>query len=97
MYVVGVQNRDALQKHLGTANIGTGIHYPIPLHLQKAYRKFGYKEGHFPVSESSAAEILSLPMYPGLGEQQQQEVAQQVQAFVSQRPRVMTASAAFAD
>ena len=97
LYVVGVKNRDQLQKHLGTANIGTGIHYPIPLHLQKAYRKFGYKEGHFPVSEGSAAEILSLPMYPGLGQKQLQEVAQQVRSFLNQRPRVMTASAAFAD
>ena len=53
-------------QHLGEANIGTGIHYPVPLHLQNAYKSLGYKEGDFPVSESVAAEIVSLPMFPNL-------------------------------
>ncbi len=49
---------------LKAAGIGTGIHYPIPLHLQKAYRNLGYQPGDFPVTEKAASEILSLPMYP---------------------------------
>jgi dTDP-4-amino-4,6-dideoxygalactose transaminase len=84
LYVVRVQNRDQLQKCLAEAGIGTGIHYPIPLHLQKAYADLGYKKGDFPVSEAAAAEILSLPMYPGLGFDQQIRVAQQVLNLVSQ-------------
>jgi dTDP-4-amino-4,6-dideoxygalactose transaminase len=84
LYVVRVQNRDQLQKHLAEAGIGTGIHYPIPLHLQKAYADLGYRKGDFPVCEGAAADILSLPMYPGLGFDQQSRVAQQVLALVSQ-------------
>jgi dTDP-4-amino-4,6-dideoxygalactose transaminase len=82
--VVRVQNRDQLQKHLAEAGIGTGIHYPIPLHLQKAYADLGYRKGDFPVCEGAAADILSLPMYPGLGFDQQSRVAQQVLDLVSQ-------------
>ena len=66
LYVVQVQNREQLQKHLGDAGIGTGIHYPIPLHLQTAYKNLGYREGDFPVCEEAASRILSLPMFPGL-------------------------------
>jgi dTDP-4-amino-4,6-dideoxygalactose transaminase len=83
LYVVATENRDELQKHLGKANIGTGIHYPIPLHLQKAYSHLGYAQGEFPVSEKSAAQIVSLPMYPGLAEEQQRAVAGEMMAFVS--------------
>lgn len=81
LYVVRCRQRDALQRHLAAANIGTGIHYPIPLHLQKAYRGLGYREGDFPVAERAAREILSLPMYPGLTSEQQDRVAEQVAAF----------------
>jgi dTDP-4-amino-4,6-dideoxygalactose transaminase len=83
LYVGRVQNRDQLQKHLADANIGTGIHYPIPLHLQKAYSNLGYKEGDFPVSEKAAVEVLSLPMFPGLRPDQQAYVAQEVLRFLS--------------
>jgi dTDP-4-amino-4,6-dideoxygalactose transaminase len=86
LYVVRVQNRDQLQKHLAQAGIGTGIHYPIPLHLQRAYAHLGYSQGDFPASEGAAAEILSLPMYPGLGFDQQSRVAQQVLSLVPQSP-----------
>jgi dTDP-4-amino-4,6-dideoxygalactose transaminase len=82
LYVVRVQDRDRLQKQLAEAGIGTGIHYPIPLHLQAAYRRLGYRKGDFPVSEETAAEILSLPMYPGLVHEQQERVVQQVLDFV---------------
>ena len=64
------------------AGIGTGIHYPIPLHLQKAYHALGYREGDFPVTERAAAEILSLPMYPELGRAEQEFVVEHVLAHL---------------
>jgi dTDP-4-amino-4,6-dideoxygalactose transaminase len=60
---------------LGDAGIGTGIHYPVPLHQQKAYAHLGYKTGDFPVTEKVAPEIVSLPMFPNLTAEQQKEVA----------------------
>ncbi len=66
LYVIRVQDRQGLQNHLKAAGIGTGIHYPIPLHLQKAYRFLGYEKGDFPLAEKVALEILSWPMYPQL-------------------------------
>jgi dTDP-4-amino-4,6-dideoxygalactose transaminase len=78
LYVIRTPERDQLQKNLAKAQIGTGIHYPIPLHLQKAYRGLAYKEGDFPVSERAAREILSLPMYPELRVADQQGVAHEV-------------------
>jgi dTDP-4-amino-4,6-dideoxygalactose transaminase len=83
LYVIRVQDREGLQKHLADAKIDTGIHYPIPLHLQKAYEAFGYKQGDFPVTEKAALEILSLPMYPQLQATQQSQVVQRIQEFVA--------------
>ena len=82
LYVVRHADREGLRVHLGTKNIGTAIHYPIPLHLQKAYRGMGYKEGDLPVCERVAREIVSLPMYPQLRPEQQQSVAQAISQFV---------------
>jgi dTDP-4-amino-4,6-dideoxygalactose transaminase len=76
LYVIRVEHRDDLIAQLAADNIGTGIHYPIPLHLQKAYGYLGYKEGDFPVSERLAKEIVSLPMYPNLTDAQQSRVCQ---------------------
>src|SRR5215469_10098691 len=78
LYVVRTQDRQLLQDSLKTAGIGTGIHYPIPLHLQKAYRALGYVKGDFPVTEKLASEILSLPMYPQLTRIEQENVVQPV-------------------
>jgi len=78
LYVIRVKNRDQLQRHLAQANIMAQPHYPIPLHLQKAYAHLGHKEGDFPVTEEAAAEILSLPMYPQLELDQQKRVVQEV-------------------
>jgi dTDP-4-amino-4,6-dideoxygalactose transaminase len=83
LFVVRVADREQLKDSLGAAGIGTGIHYPIPLHLQKAYATFHHKSGNFPVTERVAAEILSLPMFPGLTEQMQVRVAEQTAACVS--------------
>ena len=83
LYVVRVADRDGLQKHLADAKIDTGIHYPIPLHLQKAYEGFGFKKGDFPVTEKVASEILSLPMYPQLQAAAQARVVQKIQEFAA--------------
>ena len=76
LYVIRSRYRDQLQRHLAQAEIATQIHYPTPLHLQKAYAGFGYESGDFPVVERIASEILSLPMYPHLEAAQQRRVAQ---------------------
>lgn len=83
LYVVRVADREALQKRLAEAKIDTGIHYPIPLHLQKAYEAFGFNNGDFPVTEKVASEILSLPMYPQLQEAAQERVVQKIQEFAA--------------
>jgi dTDP-4-amino-4,6-dideoxygalactose transaminase len=75
LYIVRVKNREAVQKKLAEKEINTGLHYPVPLHLQKAYSSHGYKKGDFPVTEKVADEILSLPMFPGLTEEQIERVA----------------------
>jgi dTDP-4-amino-4,6-dideoxygalactose transaminase len=82
LYVVCVQDREALMAHLAEAGIGTGIHYPIPLHLQKAYQGLGYKQGDFPVTERVAASIVSLPMFPGLTNAQQDEVVKKTKEYL---------------
>jgi dTDP-4-amino-4,6-dideoxygalactose transaminase len=74
LYVVRVRDREQFQAHLTAANIGTAIHYPIPLHLQNAYIHLGYKAGDLPVTESVAQSIVSLPMFPTLTEASQRRV-----------------------
>jgi len=78
LYVVRVENREVLMEELKKAGIGTAIHYPIPLHLQKAYASLKYRPGDFSVAETVAAEILSLPMFPQLTTEQQATVAGEV-------------------
>lgn len=75
LYVIRVKGREALQKRLAEHGVGTGLHYPVPLHLQKACERYGYRRGELPVTERLSEEILSLPMYPGLTEAQQERVA----------------------
>jgi dTDP-4-amino-4,6-dideoxygalactose transaminase len=75
VYAVRLQNRDRWREHLATRGIQTGVHYPIPLHLQPAYRDLGYRAGDFPVAESVAREILSLPFFPEMTDQQVHDVA----------------------
>jgi len=85
LYVIRVLQREALQKRLAKFGIGTGIHYPVPLHLQEAYRHLQYPAGSFPVCERVASEILSLPMYPQLRPDQSRRVVNEVAAFLSSR------------
>jgi len=82
LYVVRVQDREAFQAALAEAGIGTGIHYPIPLHLQKAYENLNYKKGDFPVTERVASEIVSLPMFPQMTNEQLDEVAGRVRELL---------------
>lgn len=81
LYVVRVHDRDILQNRLTNEQIGTGIHYPVPLHLQEACRKLGYKKGAFPVAERVSVELLSLPMFPQITEEQQYRVVQAILDF----------------
>jgi dTDP-4-amino-4,6-dideoxygalactose transaminase len=83
LYVVRSQNRDDLQKHLNEAGVGTGIHYPIPVHLQAAYASFGWKKGDFLNAEEAADQILSLPMFAGLNADQQKRVAETISQFAA--------------
>jgi dTDP-4-amino-4,6-dideoxygalactose transaminase len=83
LYVIRTGDRDGMMQHLKTAGIGTGIHYPVPLHMQKAYASFRYTPEYFPVATQAAAGILSLPMFPQLTAEQQARVAEQIMVFTS--------------
>ena len=89
LYVVRTDDREGMMSHLKTAGIGTGIHYPVPLHLQKAYSSLNYRQGDFPVVEKIAAEIVSLPMFPQLTTDQQAHVVKEVVHFarMARRPK----------
>jgi dTDP-4-amino-4,6-dideoxygalactose transaminase len=84
LYVVCTSERDQLREHLTKSGVGTGIHYPVPLHLQAAYEWMGFKEGDFPVTEKVAARVLSLPMYPGLGLSHQSRVVEEIARFANE-------------
>jgi dTDP-4-amino-4,6-dideoxygalactose transaminase len=86
LYVVRTDDREGLQKYLGDNGVSTGLHYPVPLHLQKAYAHLGFRQGDFPVSERLAKRILSLPMYPGLTEAQQEYVVEKIKEWKKQNP-----------
>ena len=75
LYVVQSGDRAQLQQALDAANVSHGIHYPIPVHLQEAYRELGHRPGDFPVTEALASRILSLPMFPEITEEELQRVA----------------------
>jgi dTDP-4-amino-4,6-dideoxygalactose transaminase len=87
LYVVRTADREGLMDHLKKAGIGTGIHYPIPLHLQKAYAAMNYRKGDFPATEKAAAEIVSLPMFPQLTAPQQARVVEEILNFTSMTAR----------
>ena len=85
LYVVRVQERDQFMARLGREKIATGIHYPVPLHLQRACAHLGYEEGDFPVAERLAKGIVSLPMYPNLTAGQQYRVVGTMRQILSSR------------
>jgi dTDP-4-amino-4,6-dideoxygalactose transaminase len=84
LYVVQVDNRDAVRERLGAEGVQTGIHYPVPLHMQPAYKGLGYGPGDFPVAEAMAPRLLSLPMFPGITPQQQEYVVERLAAATAE-------------
>lgn len=81
LFTVRHPRRDELKKYLEEHGVGSAIHYPLPLHLQKCYASLGYKTGDFPVSEQAAKECLSLPVFPELTDAQVERVAQVTRGF----------------
>jgi dTDP-4-amino-4,6-dideoxygalactose transaminase len=75
LYVIQADDREALRKALNDAGIETGLHYPVPLHLQVAYKDLGYEKGAFPVSEHLSTHLLSLPMHPYMTDAEVERVA----------------------
>lgn len=82
LFVVQTDNRDDLQKYLQENGVASGLHYPVPLHLQDAYKFLGYKKGDFPAAEKAAQRILSLPMYPELTEKNIEYVCEKIKDFI---------------
>ncbi|MCK4352814.1 DegT/DnrJ/EryC1/StrS family aminotransferase [candidate division WOR-3 bacterium] len=82
LYVIRTEKRDELSKYLDSKGITTLIHYPIPLHLQPAYKYLGYKSGDFPVTEKCCSQVLSLPMFPELKREQIELIAQEIKNFL---------------
>jgi dTDP-4-amino-4,6-dideoxygalactose transaminase len=80
-YVIRAPRRDALREALAARGIGSEIYYPVPLHLQAALKGLGYKPGDFPHAERAAAEVLALPMYPELRDDEQQTVVEAIRTF----------------
>lgn len=83
LYVIRTRERDKLQEYLRTKGIGCLIHYPIPPHLQKAYKHLGYQKGDFPIAEELAETCLSLPMWPGIEEMQIEYIVNTIKSYFS--------------
>ena len=81
LYVVRAERREALQKHLAEAGIASGIHYPLPRHLQPAFQELGYKPGDMPNTDAAAGQLLSLPIFPEMTQAQVAYVAEAVRTF----------------
>ena len=81
LFVIRAEKRDDLMKYLFHKGITTLIHYPIPIHLQKTYQTLGYKKGSFPRAEAVVSEIVSLPLYPSLTEEEVQYVCESIHQF----------------
>ena len=90
LYVIQVEEglRDKLIEYLNARGIGAQIHYPIPIHLQKAYKHLGYNQGSFPVAEKLAKRIISLPMFPELERQEIEYIARGIRAFFKQNASI---------
>jgi dTDP-4-amino-4,6-dideoxygalactose transaminase len=80
LYVVRVPQRDEVLRRLTENGVGAGVHYPVPIHLQGAFAHLGHSEGDFPEAESAAREILTLPLFPGITEAEQEEVVEKLRA-----------------
>ena len=81
LYVIAVPKRDKLLKFLKLKGVNAGIHYPLPCHLQKPYKKLGYKKGDFPIAEKLSETVLSLPMHTELTEDQLIYIVDSIKEF----------------
>lgn len=81
LYVIQCERREELRRYLSDNGVGVGIHYPVPLQMQPAFRSLGYGAGDFPVAERLADSILSIPMYPEMTAAQQQRIVETIGAF----------------
>jgi dTDP-4-amino-4,6-dideoxygalactose transaminase len=84
LFVIRVPEREKLAEYLKENSIDTGLHYPLPLHVQQAYQYLGYKAGDFPVAEKCCEEILSLPLFPDMTDQQISYVAEMIKKYFKQ-------------
>ena len=84
LYVIRSPHRDALRSYLGERGIGTGIHYPIPIHLQSAFQNLDYPPGSLPITEEVTGEILSLPMFAELTHKQINHVGEEIRHFMTE-------------
>jgi dTDP-4-amino-4,6-dideoxygalactose transaminase len=82
-YTIAVKNRDRLKEHLLKNQIGCSIYYPLPLHLQECYKSLGHKKGDFPVSEERSKQVISLPIFPEITQEEQEFVVQTIKEFYS--------------
>jgi dTDP-4-amino-4,6-dideoxygalactose transaminase len=89
LYPIRVRNRGGIMEQLGRRGVQTGIHYPIPVHLQPAYQFLGHEKGSFPVAEKCADEFLSLPMFPELRADQVARVAQELKCCLEESEAVL--------
>jgi dTDP-4-amino-4,6-dideoxygalactose transaminase len=85
LYAVHTPERDSLRKFLGDREVASGLHYPLPLHVQKAYSYLGYKAGDFPVAEWNSTNNLTLPMFPDITDSQQNTVAEVIRSYFSKK------------
>jgi dTDP-4-amino-4,6-dideoxygalactose transaminase len=92
LYVILVDDRDGLQRALADKGIGTGLHYPLPLHLQKAYAHLGIGRGRLPVTERLAERLLSLPMFAELAREQIEHVADSIREHLDAVPAAAAAA-----
>src|SRR5262249_2204409 len=81
LYIIRTKRRDRLRAHLANHGIATGVHYPVPLHLHRAFREFNSRQTRFPIAERACREILSLPLWPCMPESVIDEVAQRIHEF----------------
>jgi dTDP-4-amino-4,6-dideoxygalactose transaminase len=84
VYVVQVEERDRVLATLRERGVGAQVHFPFPLHLQQGYTFLGYRRGDFPVAESAADRVLSLPLFPGITREQQERVAAELRRAVGE-------------
>jgi dTDP-4-amino-4,6-dideoxygalactose transaminase len=85
LFIVRTNQRAALQKHLTDAGVGTMIHYPVPPHLQEAYKELNYKKGDFPIAEMIAESALSLPIFPGITAEEITHVCNSIKSFFNKK------------